>query len=143
MLVSCSPEELKDKWSVVYDDRDTQLKGRLEGSRRRVTMDLVLSWPRLLDETKYTLDFRPVWLPAPKGLKDTSLWPAASAWFNAFQPTANHCSTEHDGDTTPGILANNVISDRVIDVMYRWSYSAPLVPEAAPGVSFMYQVGAP
>lgn len=141
LLLSCAAEEPKDPWSVAYDDRDTQVKGRLEGNRRQVTMDLVLSWPRFLAGAKYTLAFRPVRLPAPKGLADGSLWPAARrGWFNTFQPSANHCSTEHDGDTTAGILANNVISDRVISAMFRWSDAALLVPEAAPGVSFTYQV---
>lgn len=141
MLLTCSPESLKDPWSVVYDDRDTQVKGRLEGNRYRVRMDLVLSWPRFLDGAVYALEFRPVWLPTPTGLADASLWPAARrGWFNTFQPSANHCSTEHDGDTTPGVLANNVISDRVISAMFRWSDAALLVPEAAPGVSFTYQV---
>jgi hypothetical protein len=141
MLLSCQSEEPKDPWSVGYDDRDTQVKGRLEGNRGRVTMDLILSWPRFLGGARYTLDFRPVRLPAPKGLVDTSLWPSARrGWFNTFQPSATQCSTEHDGDTTPGILANNVISDRVISAMFRWSDAALLVPDAAPGVSFSYQV---
>jgi hypothetical protein len=137
MLLSTAPEDVKDEWSVARDDRDTQVKGRLDGSRRRGTLDLAILWPRFLAGNRYTLEFRPVWLPTPKGLQDASLWTAARrGWFNAFQPSANHCSTEHDGDTTPGILANNVISDRVINLTHRWADAALLLPEAAPGVSF-------
>ncbi len=116
-------------------------KGRIQGNRAAKTVDLALELSPPQNGVSDTLHFAPHRLAVPVGLADTSLWPhARRGWFNAFQPSAYHQSTGHDLDRTPGILANNVISDRVINVMYRWSDAALLVPEAASGVSFTSQV---
>jgi hypothetical protein len=126
MLLSCTP---------------AGLKGRLEGNRRLATVDLVLQWPGFASGGRCTVTLTPLRLPTPPGLEDPSLWAAVRrGWFNTFQPTANHSPGKACDDTIPGVLANNVISDRVISVMYLWSDAALLVPEAAPRVSFAEHV---
>ena len=114
---------------------------RLDGDRLRRTVDLVLGWRWFRSGAKYVFRFNPLRLPAPSGLRDASLWPAARrGWFNTFQPSADDVACLDAGDTTQGILANNVISDRVVSVMYLWADAALLVPDAAPGISFAAHV---
>ncbi len=97
------------------------VRARLEGQRFR-PHDIVLEWPGLPNGVKYVLEFRPLRLPAPKGLRDVSLWPAARrGWFNTFQPTATQWESDGsylskfqnllDLDATPGVLANHVTSN--------------------------------
>jgi hypothetical protein len=144
MYVTCSsvPRQPSIQGGVV--------RARLEGQRFR-PHDIVLEWPGLPNGVKYVLEFKPLCLPAPKGLRDVSLWPAARrGWFNTFQPTATQWESDGsylskfqnllDLDATPGVLANHVTSNRVTSAMYLWSDAALLVPDAAPGVSFMAQV---
>src|ERR1022692_701893 len=59
------------------------MKGRLEGSRAKHTVDLIVEVPKLRENQTCVMSLTPVRLPAPKGLKDKALWPAARrGWFN-------------------------------------------------------------
>ncbi len=89
-----------------------EMKGRLQGSRDKHTVDLYLGLPRLDSGHAYTLTLTPVFLPPPQGLQDEGLWwLARRGWFNAFQPSAPWGEQNRAFSAPAGILANNVISD--------------------------------
>ncbi len=118
-------------------DKQIGYRARFEGDRARQTLDLVLELPWLLVGDQYQFDLAPVRLPVPKGLKDQSLWQAARrGWFNIYQPTATHLEGFGSANRTPGVLANNVLSNRVVSMVYLYADHALLVPEAVPGISF-------
>ena len=88
------------------------LKGRLEGSRAKHTVDFILELPVLREGQTCALSLTPVHLPPPRGLKDKSLWPAARrGWFGALQCSAQWGDPGNPFSAPPGMLANNVISD--------------------------------
>lgn len=114
------------------------LKGRLEGSRAKHTVDLVLALPTLRASHSCALSLTPVRLPAPRGLKDKSLWLAARrGWFNAFQPTAQWGDQSKPASAPAGMLANNVISDPASCSLWFYADQAFWTPELAPGISAM------
>jgi hypothetical protein len=122
-------------------DRPSGYRARLEGDRQHTVVDLLVELPQLRTGEKYQFALTPVWLPVPKGLKDQSLWPAARrGWFNIYQPAATHLEGVGSANRTPGVLANNVISNRVVSLMQLYADHALLVPDAVPGVSFTSQV---
>jgi beta-glucanase (GH16 family) len=87
---------------------EMHLTGRLVGSRANHTVDLALELPAPRSGKTTTLTFQPVRMPAPRGLKDQSLWPAARrGWFNMFQPSAKWGDQGNRFSAPAGILANN------------------------------------
>ena len=106
------------------------LKGRFIGSRANHTVDFTLELPPLRANQAISFSFRPVRLPAPAGLKDKSLWPAARrGWFNAFQPAAQWGDQGNRFSAPAGILANNVVSDPVSCLLHLWADQALLTPK--------------
>ncbi len=111
------------------------LKARLEGSRAQHTVDLIIEMP-LADDRTCTLDFDPVRLPQPTGLKANALWRMGRrGWFNVFQPSATWGDPGHPFSAPAGILANNVISDPVSCLIGLYGDHAFFIPEVAPGIS--------
>jgi hypothetical protein len=89
-----------------------EVKGRLEGSRAKHAVDLIIALPRLRNNQTCTLSLTPVHLSAPKGLKDKSLWEAARrGWFGALQCSAKWGDPGNPFSAPAGMLANNVVSD--------------------------------
>lgn len=114
------------------------LKGRLEGSRAKHTVDFILELPVLREGQTCTLSLTPVRLPPPRGLKDKLLWPAARrGWFGALQCSAQWGDPGNPFSAPPGLLANNVISDPASCSLWFYADQAFWTPELAPGVSAM------
>ena len=115
-----------------------EMRGRLEGSRAKHTVDLVIALPRLRDGQTCSLSLTPVRLPAPKGLKDKSLWEAARrGWFGALQCSAKWGDPGNPFSAPAGMLANNVVSDPASSALWFYADQAFWTPELAPGVSAM------
>jgi hypothetical protein len=113
-------------------------KARLEGSRAGHTVDLVVEWPGLRDHPTCVLSLTPVHLPAPKGLKDKSLWRAARrGWFGAWQCSAKWGDPGNPFSAPGGMLANNVISDPASCSLWFYADQAFWTPELAPGIGAM------
>lgn len=117
------------------------LKASLEGSRKEHTVDFTVELPKLGSGESCTLSLEPVWLPAPKGLEEESLWKKARrGWFNIFEPSARWGEQGRPFSAPAGILSNNVISDPVSCLIHLYADQAFFTPEAAPGVSLAAQV---
>lgn len=111
------------------------LKARLEGSRAQHTVDLILEIP-LAGDQPFTLEFEPVRLPQPPGIRDAALWQMGRrGWFNVFQPSATWGDPGNKFSAPAGILANNVISDPVSCLIGLYGDQAFFIPEVAPGIS--------
>ncbi len=125
------------QWLLSCKDRPA-LKGRLEGSRAKHTVDFILELPVLREGQTCTLSLTPVRLPPPRGLKDKLLWPAARrGWFGALQCSAQWGDPGNPFSAPPGMLANNVISDPASCSLWFYADQAFWTPELAPGVSAM------
>ncbi len=117
------------------------LKAWLEGSRKEHYVDFVLELPPFASETALTLSLEPVWLPAPAGLANETLWrKARRGWFNIFEPSARWGEQGRPFSAPPGILSNNVISDPVSCLIFLYADQAFFTPEAAPGISLAAHV---
>jgi hypothetical protein len=113
-----------------------QVRGRLEGSREKKTVDLVLILPPLAVGRPVELSFSPVLLPPPAGLKDRGLWPLARrGWLNALQPCSRWGDQANPFSSPPGILGNNVISDPASCSLWFYADQALWLPRIASGVS--------
>ncbi len=118
---------------------DVKLASTLVGSRRNKTVDWTLKLP---DRPSVTLQFRPCFVPAPKGLDDPVRWKLARrAWLNQFQVSAKWGDPGHPVSAPAGVLANNVISDPVTCLLFVYADAALMTPQLAPGISAMYHVG--
>jgi len=114
------------------------LKGRLEGSRKGHTVDLVLELPALRPGETCKLELTPVRLPPPAGVKDEALWTLARrGWFNIWQPSSRWGEQDRPFSAPAGLLANNVISDPVSCALWFYADQALWTPEIAPGISVM------
>lgn len=114
------------------------LKGRLEGSRAKHMVDLVVELPKLHANRSCALSLTPVRLLAPRGLKDKSLWRAARrGWFGAFQCSARWGDAGNPFSAPTGLLANNVISDPASCSLWFYADQAFWTPELSPGISAM------
>jgi hypothetical protein len=114
------------------------VRGRLEGSRSKHAVDLIVSLPRLRENQACNLCLAPVLLPAPKGLKDKALWQAARrGWFGALQCSAKWGDAGNPFSAPAGMLANNVVSDPASCSLWFYADQAFWTPELAPGVSSM------
>jgi hypothetical protein len=117
------------------------LKARLEGNRKEHTVDLILELPEVGAGESYTLQFAPVHLPAPAGLKDQALWQEVRrGWFNSWQPSSQWGEQDRPFSAPGGILCNNVISDPASLSLPFYADQALWTPEIAPGISMMTQV---
>jgi len=113
-----------------------EIRSRLEGSRAKHAVDLIVAFPRLRHNQTCGLSLTPVYLSAPKGLKDKSLWQAARrGWFGALQCTAKWGDPGNPFSAPAGMLANNVISDPASSALWFYADQAFWTPELAPGVS--------
>jgi hypothetical protein len=114
------------------------LTGRLEGSRAKHAVDLIIPLPRPRENQACALSLTPVRLPAPKGLKDKALWQAARrGWFGALQCSAKWGDAGNPFSAPAGMLANNVVSDPASCSLWFYADQAFWTPELAPGVSSM------
>ncbi len=117
------------------------MKGRLEGSRAKHTVDLIVEVPKLRENQTCVMSLTPVRLPAPKGLNDKALWAAARrGWFGAFQCTAQWGDSGNPFSAPAGMLANNVVSDPGSCSLWFYADQAFWTPELAPDVSAMVLV---
>lgn len=108
-------------------------RGRFEGDRKQKRADLLLqaSGPA-------TLQFRPLLLPAPEGLKDARHWPLARrGWLNAIQPTSRWGEQNRPFSAPSGMLGNNIISDPASCSLWFYADQAFFIPEPFPGVNLM------
>jgi hypothetical protein len=110
--------------------------GRLEGSRTKKIVNLVLELPGIYSGGKYTFNLTPLRLAPPHGLRDTSLWRfARRGWFNAFQPSSQWGGQGRPFSAPAGILANNVISDPCSMSLTFYADQMLWTPSVAKGVS--------
>lgn len=117
------------------------VKGRLEGSRARHTVDLIIELPGVGSATQYSLSLNPVYLPPPDGLRDKQLWSMARrGWFGAFQCSAKWGDAGNPFSAPAGMLANNVVSDPASCSLWFYADQALWTPDLAPGVSAMPSV---
>lgn len=120
----------------VSSKEGVSVAARLEGSRKNHTVDFTIELPEIAGGESCVLNFEPVCLPTPEGLKDSSLWPMARrGWFNVFQPSATWGDPGNSFSAPPGVLANNVISDPVSCLICLYGDQALLLPELSPGIS--------
>ncbi len=113
-----------------------EIRGRLEGSRDKHIVDLVLELPQLDAIHKYSFNFTPVVLAPPQGLEDEALWRLARrGWFNAFQPSARWGEQNRAFSAPSGILANNVLSDPCSFSLIFYADHMLWTPEVAEGIS--------
>jgi hypothetical protein len=115
---------------------DTTVAARWEGSRQNGTATLTFEFPAASLDKGLVLNFRPVVLDTPPGLKDAKRWAMARrGWFNLLQLTAWRPAEPGQALTPAGLWANNLISDPVCDTTYWLADHVQLVPDLAPGVS--------
>jgi hypothetical protein len=121
---------------LVRESGERPVSGRLEGSREKKTVDLVLTLPQVAAGRPVELSFSPLILPSPAGLKDHGLWGSARrGWLNAFQPCARWGDQSSPFSAPPGILGNNVISDPASCSVWFYADQALWLPRLARGVS--------
>ncbi len=120
---------------LLADSEGRHLKCRLVGHRVNGLVDLYIEIPTA--EAKTTLTLTPVYLPPPKGLKNSELWgKIRRGWFGTMQPTAEwSMHVLGKGDTPSGLLANNVISDPPSVSVWHYADQMMWTPDLAPGVS--------
>lgn len=120
---------------VSVDPAGTGVAARWEGSRVRQTTTLTVRLPLPAPGAASALRLRPVVLPLPAGISDTTRWAAARrGWFNLLQFSASRPAEGGHGQHPAGLWANNVISDPVCNTTYWLGLHALLVPELAPGL---------
>jgi len=126
---------------LLEDQSHRGLNARLEGSRDKHSVDLVLELPGIGTSEAYTLTFTPVRLPPPEGLADEAVWSQVRrGWFNTWQPSSRWGDQGRPFSAPAGILSNNVISDPVSFALPFYADQALWTPEIAPGISVMDQV---
>ncbi|MBN2290816.1 MAG: hypothetical protein JXM70_00230 [Pirellulales bacterium] len=125
---------------LLTDGCKEHLTARLLGSRQHKTVDLIIVLPDLRTEKPCKLKLSPLYLPAPNGLRDKSMWKMARrGWFGAFQPNARW-GTPSQGrlyGAPAGVLANNVISDPASCSLWFYADQALWTPRLAPDISIM------
>ena len=112
-------------------EKHPAIRGRLEGSRPDKIANFTMEIPPAeLNET-CTLEFRPVYLSPPAGLRDLSLWPSVRrGWFNVFQTTAQWGEKDKPFSSPPGLLGNNVLSDPASLALWPYADQALWTPES-------------
>jgi hypothetical protein len=126
---------------LIDDHSHAGLLARLEGSRDRQIVDLILELPAVGNGEKYALTLTPLNLAPPQGMADKALWQKVRrSWFNTWQPSSRWGDQNRPFSAPAGILANNVISDPVSFALPFYADQALWTPELAPGVSVMIQL---
>ncbi len=117
------------------------IKGRLEGSRKEHTVDVLLNLPIEGANKPCTLQFDPAYLPIPAGFTDEAVWrDIRRGWFNILQPSARWGDQNRSFSAPPGILSNNVISDPVSCLIHLYADQAFFTPNATPDISLAAHV---
>ena len=118
---------------------EADLKGRLTGGRANHTVDFTLELPVPQPDATISLTLEPVYLPAPAGLQDQSLWRAGRrGWFNAIEPSARWGDWGYGGrvfGVPAGLLATNVVSDSTSVAIYSRADQALLTPPLPADIS--------
>lgn len=105
----------------------------LKGSRSDTKVDMIFE---LSLAHRTVLEFSPVVLPPPDGLKDLAAWKKIRrSWFNIFQASAEWGDVKDPFSAPAGVLANNVVSDPVSFTLGFYADEVLWTPELAPGVS--------
>ena len=118
-----------------------KVSGRLIGSRKEKSVDLILALPLHKAGDRCSLSCVPLHLAAPAGLHDSELWQCARrGWFGALQCSAEWGDPGHAYSAPAGMLSNNVISDPASCSLWFYADQAFFTPELAPGVSAMHLV---
>jgi hypothetical protein len=113
-----------------------RLKARLEGSRAEKIVDLIVELPLSKANQSISLKLSPVFLPAPEGLADKSMWEAARrGWFGIFQPSAKWGDQTRPFSSPPGLLGNNVISDPASCSLWFYADQSLWTPQITPEIS--------
>jgi hypothetical protein len=119
----------------------SEVKARLEGNRAQHQVKLVVELPNVRPNQGISLSLVPVYLAAPRAMRDKDWWVAARrGWFGAFQPSAKWGDSGNPFSAPAGMLANNVISDPASCSLWFYADQAFWTPELAPGVSAMAMV---
>ncbi|MEW5901804.1 MAG: hypothetical protein AB1715_10115, partial [Acidobacteriota bacterium] len=96
----------------VSESNGREVRGRLEGSRQKKTVDLILELPPVTKTESVSLYFSSPWVSSPEGYKNMTMWAKVwTGWLNAFQPCARWGDQSMPFSAPSGILGNNVISD--------------------------------
>ncbi len=123
---------------LLIAEPNTEVRAKLLGSRAQKTVDLAIRFSGDLSQRPYELRLSPVWLPAPEGMRDTSLWrEARRGWFGALQPSAQWGDPGNRFSAPAGVLANNVVSDPASCSLWFYADQAFWTPEISPGISVM------
>jgi len=113
-----------------------EVHGRVEGSREKKTVDIILELPEITKAHGVVLILEPLALSPPPGLKESDLWlMARRGWLNALQPCARWGDQARPFSAPPGILGNNVISDPASVSLWFYADQAYWMPQVAEGIS--------
>jgi len=113
-----------------------EVHGRVEGSREKKIVDIVLDLPEITAAKRVVLTFEPLVLSPPPGLEESDFWVMARrGWLNALQPCARWGEQAKPFSAPPGILGNNVISDPASCSLWFYADQAFWMPEVAEGIS--------
>ena len=121
---------------LVRETGGRQVRGRLEGSREKKTADIILDLPGIAAGQPVSLNFSPLLLPPPEGLKDTGMWlMARRGWLNALQACARWGDQANPFSAPPGILGNNVISAPASVSVWFYADQSFWTPQIGEGLS--------
>jgi hypothetical protein len=121
---------------VLADAAGRHFSARLEGSRAKKTVDLILELPILRSGEVCTLSLTPLYLPPPEGLHDKAAWKKIRrGWFGAFQPNARWGDQGNPFSAPAGVLGNNVVSDPASCSLWFYADQALWTPQLTPEIS--------
>jgi len=113
-----------------------QAKSWLIGDRPKKNLDWIVQTPSAHGTPEIVLAFRPIQLPAPKGLQDDARWRVARrAWFNALNLTSRWGDQNARFSAPAAILGNNVLSDPASCSLWMYADMALFVPKLPGGIS--------
>jgi len=120
----------------VQETGNREVLGRLEGSREKKTVDLILELPAIPKNESISLDFSAELLPPPEVLQDKKMWLSGRrGWLNALQPCARWGEQDRPFSAPAGILGNNVISDPASVSLWFYADQVFFLPELPGGIS--------
>ncbi len=137
-ILLCAP----DFGQILVKSPDTPgLMGKLEGSRKEHTVDVLFNLSLDGANKPCTLQFDPAYLPIPAGFSDETRWrDVRRGWLNILQPSARWGDQNRSFSAPPGILSNNVISDPVSCLIHMYADQAFFTPNATGDISLAAQV---
>jgi hypothetical protein len=132
MLLTTSPSS---RWKIRLEGIRAS-RSRPDPATTDAAIDVVLELATMTTGQSYAIEFAPVRLPSPKGVKDEDLWRMARrGWFNIFQVTARWGDQQDANLGAPaGVWANNVISDPVSGLLHMLGDHALLLSQLATDV---------